>query len=44
MQIVLKELLTHYTIRPDGPEDEPMKVFHVTLVPGRGGVAILERD
>lgn len=43
MQIALKELLTNYTIRPAGNGDEPMKVFHVTLVPARGGVAVFER-
>lgn len=43
MQIALRELLSHYTIRPAGSRDERMKVFHVTLVPGRGGVAVLER-
>lgn len=43
MQIVLKELLTHYTIRPVGSRPEQMKVFHVTLVPRHGGVAVLER-
>lgn len=43
MQIVLKELLTHYTIQPVGQREEHMKVFHVTLVPQHGGMAILER-
>jgi cytochrome P450 len=43
MQIVLKELLQQYTIRPVGSQPEQMKVFHVTLVPRKGGVAILER-
>ncbi|WP_042411240.1 cytochrome P450 [Streptacidiphilus carbonis] len=43
MQIALKELLTHYTIHPAGTKDEHMKVFHVTLVPKHGGVAVLER-
>ena len=41
MQIVLKELLSRYTIHPAGPRAERMKVFHVTLVPQHGGVAIL---
>lgn len=43
MQIVLSRLLSHYTIKPAGPKAERMKVFHVTLVPQNGGVAILER-
>lgn len=43
MQIVLGELLTGYTLRPVGQRDEPMRIFHVTLVPGRGGEAILEQ-
>jgi cytochrome P450 family 135 len=43
MTIVLRELLTGYTIHPAGKHDEPMRIFHVTLVPGRGGVAILGR-
>ena len=43
MQIVLKELLRQYMIRPVGSRPEQMKVFHVTLVPRHGGVAILER-
>lgn len=42
MTIVLRELLTRYTIRP-AAHDEPMRIFHVTLVPGRGGVAVLDR-
>jgi cytochrome P450 len=43
MQIVLRHLLARYGIRPVGGNDEPMRIFHVTLVPGHGGVAILER-
>jgi len=43
MRIVLKHLLKNYTINPVGKGDEPMRLFHVTLVPGRGGMAVLER-
>jgi cytochrome P450 len=42
MQIVLRHLLAGYAIRPVGERDEPMRIFHVTLVPGRGGMAILD--
>jgi cytochrome P450 len=43
MTIALRHLLTGYTIRPASDRGEPMRVFHVTLVPGRGGVATLDR-